>query len=59
MRAPPDGYFPPSDEDTSENDEDEEEEQDNVSVSTAHSVPECEEQAWSTHSTPQHISAIS
>ena len=59
MSAPPDGFFPPSDEDTSENDGDEGEDQDNVSVNTAHSFPECEQQAYSTHSTPQHSSATS
>ena len=49
MSAPPDGYMPPSSDDTSGSDE---EGGDNVSISTEHSVPEYDEAAYSTHSTP-------
>ena len=53
MSAPSDGYMPPSSEDTSSSEEDE---GDNVSISTAHSVPDYDEAAYSTHSTPQERS---
>jgi hypothetical protein len=49
MSAPPDGYVLPSSSDTSEYDEEEEDEE----MSSEHSVPEYEEDAYSTHSTPQ------
>jgi hypothetical protein len=50
MSAPPDGYMPPSSSDTSEYEEEEEEED----ISSDHSVPEYEKNAYSTHSTPQN-----
>ena len=49
MSAPPDGYMPPSSDDTSSSEEDG---GDNVSISTEHSVPDYDEAAYSTHSTP-------
>ena len=49
MSAPPDGYMPPSSEETSSSEEDG---GDNVSISTEHSVPDYDEAAYSTHSTP-------
>jgi hypothetical protein len=48
--APPDGYVLPSSSDTSEYEEEEEEDE----MSSEHSVPEYEEDAYSTHSTPQN-----
>jgi hypothetical protein len=53
MSAPLDGYVLPSSSDTSEYDEEEEDEE----MSSEHSVPEYEEDAYSTHSTPQNRSA--
>jgi hypothetical protein len=52
MSAPPDGYVLPSSSDTSENEEEEEEEE----MSSDHSVPEYEDDQYSTHSTPQRRS---
>jgi hypothetical protein len=53
MSAPPDDYVLPSSSDTSEYDEEEDDEK----MSFEHSVPEYEEDAYSTHSTPQNRSA--
>jgi hypothetical protein len=53
MSAPPDGYVLPSSSDTSEYEEEDEEED----ISSYHSVPEYEEDAYSTNSTPQSSSA--
>ena len=52
MSAPPDGYVLPSSSDTSENEGEEEEEE----MSSDHSVPEYEDDQYSTHSTPQRRS---
>jgi hypothetical protein len=49
MSAPPDGYMLPSSSDTSEYEEEEEDEK----MSSDHSVPEYEDDQYSTHSTPQ------
>ena len=54
--APPDRNMPPSDEDTSSSED--EEEQDKIIISTAHSVPDYDEQAYSTHSKPQRRSEM-
>jgi hypothetical protein len=48
--------MPPSDEDTSSSED--EEEQDNIIISTAHSVPDYDEHAYSTHSKPQRRSEM-
>ena len=48
--------MPPSDEDTSSSED--EEEQDKIIISTAHSVPDYDEQAYSTHSKPQRRSEM-
>jgi hypothetical protein len=53
MSAPPDGYVLPSSSDPSEYEEEEEDDE----MSSEHSVPEYEEDAYSTHSTPQRSSA--
>jgi hypothetical protein len=55
VSAPPDGYLLPSSSDTSEYEE-EEEEGEEEDMSSEHSVPEYEEDAFSTHSTPQRSS---
>jgi hypothetical protein len=53
MSAPPDGYLPPSSSDTEEEDEDSVNEAED-DESSAQSVLDYEEDAYSTNSTPQH-----
>jgi hypothetical protein len=62
MSAPPDGYFPPGSSDAQDEEEEDDEEDDNDEVnaaedneSTDHSIPEYEEDTYSTHSTNLHI----
>jgi hypothetical protein len=59
MGAPPDGYIPPGSSDTQYEEEEDDEEDDNDEAnaaedneSTDHSIPEYEEDTYSTHSTP-------
>jgi hypothetical protein len=64
ISAPPDGYFPPSSsEGEDENEDDEEDVEDENKAgdddSSAHSVPDYEEDAYPTHSTPQRTSSSS
>jgi hypothetical protein len=59
MSAPPDGYLPPGSSDTQDEEEEDNDENDNDEAnaaedneSTDHSIPEYEEDTYSTHSTP-------
>jgi hypothetical protein len=66
MIAPPDGYLPPRSSDTQDEEVEDDDEDDNDEAnsaednqSTDHSIPEYEEDTYSTHSTPQRRTSTS
>jgi hypothetical protein len=66
MSAPPDGYIPPGSSDTQDEGEEDDGEDDNDEAnaaedneSTDHSIPEYEEDTYSTHSSPQRRTSTS